>query len=92
MELDRQGRSCRREDEKIREPVRFMRHLIRDRPTLAGPEDSPRPRPRPRSRRKEKKKTVREREIGAGNEWREREREEKGSRTSEIEREMKRTT
>lgn len=56
IELDRQGRSCRREDERIRGSTRFTRRPVRDRPTLAGPEDSPRPRPRPRSRRKERKK------------------------------------
>lgn len=56
IELDRQGRSCRREVERIRRSARFTRRPVRDRPTLAGPEDSPRPHPRPRSRRKERKK------------------------------------
>lgn len=73
IELDRQGRSCRREDERIRGSARFTRCPVWDRPTLAGPEDTS-PTSTPTFPPQGEEETVREREIGSGNEWKERER------------------
>lgn len=69
IELDRQGRSCRR-FERNRGSARFTRRP--DRSMLAGPVNSPRPRPRPRSRRREEEEDALEKEMESAG-WTERE-------------------